>query len=321
MFRLAMSSLLCVTVMMCSLARAQTPVPATAVAIENSNAAFAPTDVNIPQANPARPTVTIPAHIPPTGYLQFEQGVNYAGRSPGGTPSQAAINQTSKLALTTRLMIHFVSQPYAYSAITVPSSATQHSNDPGDLVLGVHAIVHKAVGPTPTIAVAYFRRMRTGTSGNLDSGDYSQSAFVLLGGDLAHGFHYDSNILFNEQTADPVRRLQTGQTLAVSHVLFPKLTKQLLGGTIELSHFTQPFTSDTAGGKSVARANSLDLLFVAAYALRPDLIIDASFSKGLTSTSTQYQGGFGFTYLLPRRLWKDTRPAVISVGRAHGVIE
>jgi hypothetical protein len=32
-------------------------------------------------------------------------------------------------------------------------------------------------------------------------------------------------------------------------------------------------------------------------------VFDAGFDKGLTGTSTQWEGFVGFTYLLPRRLW------------------
>ena len=289
--------------------------PTTPVQIENTNAAFFATDVNIPQANPARPTVTTPAHIPPTGFLQFEQGIVRAGSSPGGTDAQFAVSQVTKIALTTRLMLQFLSQPYTRNTVaTGPGAATTASNDPGDLQTGVQAVLHKAIGALPTVSLGYIRRVRAGTSANLDVGSDSQSALALFGGDLRGGFHYDSNVLFNEGNNGAARRAQFQQTLAVTHSLFPKATKQRLGSTVELSHATQPFVNATSDGRFVARANSVDLLFVGVYTVRPNLVFDASVDRGLTSTSTHWQGGFGFSYLLPHRLWKDKHPVVLPVG-------
>ncbi len=312
------------TVIACVVVRASpiacqqaTPSPAksaTLVQIENTNATFSTTDVDIPQANPARPTVTIPAHLPPTGYLQFEQGAVRAGNSPGGTNAQFAVSEVVKLALTTRLLVQFLSQPYTRNTVVNGPGSEAVSNDPGDLQAGFEYVVHKSVGALPTVSIGFIRRVRSGTSANLDVGDYSQTAILILGGDLREGFHYDSNILFNEQNTGPVRRPQFQQTLAVSHALFPSATKQRLSGTIEPSHATQPFVTATSSGARVARGNSFDLLFVGAYALRPNLIFDASVDRGLTSTSTHWQGGFGLTYLLPHRLWKDTHPVPIRVG-------
>ena len=85
-------------------------------------------------------------------------------------------------------------------------------------------------------------------------------------GELKSRFHYDSNILFNEQTSGPVRRAQFGQTLAITHPLFPVATHKSLSGVVELSHFTQPFTAMDVNGNPVARANTADLLFAATYA-------------------------------------------------------
>ena len=296
---------------------AATPIPTTPVEIENANAAFVPTDVNIPQANPARPTVTIPAHLPPTGYLQFEQGFNRANDSPSGLASQNAIVQTTKIALTTRLLVQFITEPYTYSNVTGANGKTSASNAPGDLQLGVLGVMHKAVGALPTVTLGYTRRLYTGAASNLDAGDYSQAGLVLLGGDLRRGFHYDSNFLITEQNNGPVRRAQYGQTLAVSHPLFAAATHSRLGGIVELSHFTQPFTANTYGGQPITRANTLDLLFAATYTVGPNIVLDSAFTHGFTSTSTQWQGAFGFTYLLPRRLWPDRHPVPIPVGLYH----
>lgn len=97
---------------------APVPRPPDPVAIENTNAAFSPSAVEVPQASPARPTFTMPAHIPPTGYLQFEQGFNQANDSPSGTNAQFALSQTTKIALTTRLLVQFITQPYTYNRVS-----------------------------------------------------------------------------------------------------------------------------------------------------------------------------------------------------------
>ena len=65
-----------------------------------------------PKANPARPTFTNPATLPPVGYLQFEQGVVQANTSPG-VGHQFSLSQVTKLAVQPRLMLEFISQPFA----------------------------------------------------------------------------------------------------------------------------------------------------------------------------------------------------------------
>lgn len=191
------------------------------------------------------------------------------------------------------------------------------SNDPGDLQLGGQAILRKSVGHVPVIAVGYIGRVRPGTSADLDSGSNSQSALLLLSGELGGGFHGDSNIIVDEQSSGGVRRAQFGQTLAVSHSLFARRTDGRLAGVAELSHFTQPLVTHDVNDQHIARANSVDLLFAATYSVRPNFVLDAAFEHGLTSTSTQWQGSFGFTYLLPHRLWRDSHPVPIAVGPYH----
>jgi hypothetical protein len=61
-----------------------------------------------------------------------------------------------------------------------------------------------------------------------------------------------------------------------------------------LWRFSQPLT----------RGNSAGNLWAASYALRKNLVADAGFNRGLTSTSTQWEVFAGFTYLLPHRLWR-----------------
>lgn len=281
------------------------------VAIENSNAAFTPTDVEIPQANPARPTITIPAHIPPTGYLQLEQGFLHAGSSPEAISHQNALTQTAKIAVTTRLLFQFITEPLAKSASGTSNQGFDTSIDAGDLNLGMQVIAIKSVGVRPTLALDYIGRVRTGAAANLDAGDAAQSFLVQLGGDLPLGVHYDSNLLFNEQKDSRVRRAQFGQTLALSHPILSSALKQRLGGILELSHFTQPLNLTARSGASVSRSNTMDLLFVATFTLRPNLIFDVSLEQGLTSTSTRQQVLVGFTYIVPHRLWPDRNPSAI----------
>lgn len=114
-----------------------------------------------------------------------------------------------------------------------------------------------------------------------------------------------------------MRRAQFAQSLAISHPLLAAATKGKLGGVAELSHFTQPFVVASVDGVPVSRANTAGLLLAAVYSLRPDLVLDAAFGHGLTSTSTQWQGSFGFTYLLPHRLWRDRHPVPVPVGPFH----
>lgn len=142
------SSRLGVTLLALTLAQAAgqassgTAAPNNPVAVENTNSTFSPSHEDLPQASPARPTVTVPAHIPPTGYLQFEQGFNQANDSPTGTDAQFALSQTTKIALTTRLLVQFITQPYTYNWVSGPGVGVVGSNAPGDLQVGGQAILH-----------------------------------------------------------------------------------------------------------------------------------------------------------------------------------
>jgi hypothetical protein len=246
----------------------------------------------IPAANPARPTVTNPATIPPVGYLQFEQGIFQANDSPQ-LDRQFSINQTTKLAVAPRLMVQFFSQPFAS---TTTSNAT--SRDTGDLDLGVQTIAVPGKGCFPTISVGYIGRVRSGTAPDLDIGSFSQSALILISGD-AKGFHYDTNYIVSEQNSAPIRRAQFGQTLSITHPIFAKAANLTLTG--ELWHFTQPFVP---ASQIQPGGNAVGTLWALAWSPKPNLVFDAGIDHGLTSTSTQWEGVAGFTYLLPKRLWK-----------------
>lgn len=138
----------------------------------------------------------------------------------------------------------------------------------------------------PTVALSYAGRVHAGSSADIDIGSFTHEAIVLVSGDVKK-FHYDANAVFNEQTDHGVRRGQFGQTLSVSR----NIGKWTVAG--ELWHFSQPFL----------RGNAVGNLYAVSYAVRPNLVVDAGFNHGLTSTSTQWEGFAGFTYLLPHRLW------------------
>lgn len=270
-------------------------------------AAGATASQQLPQANPARPTVTNPAHIPPPGYLQFEQGFVEAANSGGSPPvnRQFSLVQTTKLALSHYVLIQAADQPFAHTAF---QGATP-SNDTGDLVLGAQVLLtdeNEGYSSKPTIAFAYNRRVRSGTSADLDTGSYSQGALALASGSL-YGLHYDSNLIFNEQngtnaTGHAIRRAQFGQSLSVTRQL-----NKPFSITAELWHFSQPLVFATRSGHPVERANAVGALFAVGYTVRPNLVFDAAVDHGLTSTSTAWEGLAGFTYLLPHRLWSGGR--------------
>jgi hypothetical protein len=260
-----------------------------------------------PAAVPARPTVTNPANIPPPGYLQFEQGTVEATDSLGqpAIDRQFSIVQTTKLALTPRIMIQAADQPFAHTSF----ASGPPSGDTGDLLLGAQVLltdVDESASRKPTIAFGYNGRVRIGTSADLDIGSFSQGGLALISGGL-FGFHYDTNFILNEQLGHnaaeaEVRRAQFGQSISLSR----QLTK-LLSLSGELWHFTQPLVTSSRSGKPVNRANAAGILFAVGYTLRPNLVFDAGFDHGLTSTSTSWESLVGFTYLLPQRLWPGSR--------------
>ena len=131
--------------------------------------------------------------------------------------------------------------------------------------------------------MSYIRRLYASPAPELDLGTYHQGGMLLISTDV-RGFHVDLNAMFNQQNEGRVRRAQFGQTLSVSHAW----KSWTLGG--ELWHFTQPFTNSNA---------------VAAYSVRPNLVIDGGFQHGFTNTSTRWEVFAGFTYVLPYRLWKQ----------------
>lgn len=292
---------------------------ACAVALAGCAALCAVAVAQTPAANPARPTVTNPATLPPVGYLQLEQGYLGSLDSPE-TASQYGANFVAKAAVNSRVMLEVQTQPFAESRVVGEESSSGGS---GDVLLGAQTVLclppsapaaDKTSAPDktvarPTIAVAYLGRVHAGTTPDTDQGGFANGVLLLVSGDLGK-FHYDSNYLLNEQTATEsssmagadvtLRRAQFAQTLSVNHPL-GNANLQL---ALELYHFTQPMVHATASGEIVRRANAVDGLLALSYTVRPNFVIDSGFSHGFTSTATRWQSFAGFTYLLPKRLWK-----------------
>lgn len=232
------------------------------------------------EANPGRPTVSTPATLTPVGYLQFETGVLGAESSPG-LSNQVSFNEVIKFSPAKRLQLLLQDQPFAHSDL-----GPFNSNDTGDISAGLQAVVLPGTETRPTVSVSYFRRVWAGTAPDLDIGANRQSAIFLISTDVLH-FHIDSNAIFNEQIEDARHRAQFGQTLSIFHEL-----PRHFGLAGELWHFTQPFQNGHAAG----------FLFAPSYVAKPNLVFDAGFNRGLTSTSTRWEFFMGFTYLLPKKL-------------------
>lgn len=237
-----------------------------------------------PEANPARPTVSTPATLTPVGYLQFENGVLFARDSPEFA-HQLSVNQVTKLTVEPRLQLLAQFEPLA-STNGVARDA-QPGTQPGGIAAGLQVVVLPGEGRKPTVSMSYFRTLYGGSAPDFDIGSFKRSAVFLFSEDLG-GFHFDVNGIFSEQSGSNVRRGQFGQTLSISH---PAGRLTVAG---ELWHFTQPLTNGNAVGN----------LWALSCAVRKNLVVDAGFDHGLTSSSTLWEGFAGFTYVLPHRLWK-----------------
>jgi hypothetical protein len=234
-----------------------------------------------PEANPGRPTVSNPATLTPVGYLQFENGTLGAMNSPELTASYD-FNQVIKLAVNRRLEFIESSEPIVHYKV---NSLT--ANGAGDVFLGAQVVLFPGEGVKPTLSASYFRRIYNGSAPDLDTGSPLNSSIFYVSADV-RGFHYDANAIFNEVIDGPVRRLQFAQTLSISHSLGKGFA---LSG--EIWRFSQPFQ----------HGNAIGNLWAVSYSARKNLVFDAGFDKGLTGTSTHWEGFAGFTYLLPHRLW------------------
>jgi hypothetical protein len=233
------------------------------------------------EANPGRPTVSTPATLTPVGYVQFETGVLGAEHS-GEFANRTGLNEVIKFAVAKQLQFLVSSEPFVRSDL-----GASISHDPGGVALGAQAVIIPGNERRPTFAISYFRSVYGGTAPDLDIGSSRNSGLLLLSFDLGK-LHVDTNYLFNEQIEDAVHRVQFGQTLSLAHPLRGKLAF-----TTEIWHFTQPFLNSDAVG----------LLMAPTYSLKPNLVLDAGFQRGLTSTSTRWEIFAGFTYLLPKKLW------------------
>jgi hypothetical protein len=239
-----------------------------------------------PAANPGRPTVSTPATLTPVGYLQFETGGLYASTSPEFT-TRFGVNQVTRLAVASRLQLLALSEPLVHA--TGATGDGLSGNHPGEVFAGLQAVVLHGEGHQPTVSLSYIRRLYESPAPEIDIGTFRNSALLLVSDDLG-GFHFDINGIFSEQAAGVVRRGQFGQTLSISHLLGPFTVAG------ELWHFTQPLTSGHAVGN----------LWALSYPVRKNLVMDAGYDHGLTSSSTQWEGFAGFTYVLPHRLWGAT---------------
>ena len=91
------------------------------------------------------------------------------------------------------------------------------TNDSGDVLLGPQVILYlppsgsagdSKGGQTvsnrtitrPTVALGYLGRVHAGSAPDIDLGGFANSVLLLVSGDLGK-FHYDTNYMFNEQTA------------------------------------------------------------------------------------------------------------------------
>ncbi len=238
----------------------------------------------VPEANPARPTVSNPATLTPIGYLQFENGLLRAKTSPEFS-TRLGVGQVTKLTFLPRLQMFVNSEPLVHSR-----TGAKKQDRPGEIFAGVQGVLFAGSGAHPTISASYIRRLYVSPAPELDIGTFRQSAIILVSGDLS-GFHFDANGIVSEQAEEAVRRAQYGQTLSISRH-FSKLT---ISG--EIWHFTQPFLKSNAVGN----------LWAVSYSVRRNLVLDAGFDHGLTDTSTRWEAFVGFTYLLPRRLWRQQR--------------
>ncbi len=210
-----------------------------------------------------------------------------AWRSPEFT-TEFGLNETIRLAVSNRLQFLAVTSPSAFYRAN-----GQHGAGSGDYSLGGQAVIHAGNGANPTVAASYWRRLYNGPAPDLDYGSPIDSVLFLASAD-AWGFHYDTNFIFNRMSQDAVNRAQFGQTLSISR----PLTKRVAVSG-EIWHFTQPFLHGEAIGN----------LWALGYTQRKNLVWDAGFDHGLTSTSTHWEVIAGVTYLLPHRLWRDREPA------------
>lgn len=240
-------------------------------------------DPPLAEANPGRPTVSTPATLTPVGYVQFETGILGAEKS-GEFSNRTGFEAVAKLSLTRRFEAIVQTEPMVFSDL-----GNRPDRGPGEVFAGLQAVVQHGEGSRPTISVSYFRRLYASPAPELDTGTNRQSALLLVSFDVKK-FHVDTNGIVTEQISDETgaHRAQFGQTLSISHPLAGHLS---MSG--ELWHFSQPLT----------KSNAVGLLLAPSYTFNRFLVMDGGFNRGLTSSSTRWEGFIGWTFMLPKRLW------------------
>lgn len=258
-------------------------LPVMLAAQESASPPDSGTSTNLPAANPGRPTVSTPATLTPVGYLQLETGVLGAEKS-GEFSNRTGIEAVLKLAINNRIELIVQTEPMVLADL-----GPTGDHEPGEVFAGIQAMILKGEGLRPTLSVSYFRRLYGSPAPELDIGTNRQSALFLASFDI-HGFHVDTNAIVTEQISDKaaIHRGQFGQTLSISHPLVGHL-----GMSGELWHFSQPLT----------RSNAVGVLLAPSYAVSRTLVLDAGINRGVTGTSTRWEGFVGLTFLLPKRLW------------------
>ncbi|HLJ85318.1 MAG TPA: hypothetical protein VKZ53_00765 [Candidatus Angelobacter sp.] len=241
-------------------------------------------DVNLVEANPGRPTVSTPATLSPPGYLQIETGVLGAEKS-GEFSNRTGIETVLKLALTRRIELVAQTEPMVFSDL-----GQSTDREPGEVFAGIQMVLHKGEGSQPTLSVGYFRRLYASPAPELDIGTNRQSMLLLASFDFGK-FHVDANAIATEQITDKaaVHRAQFGQTFSVSHPL-----ARHFGISGEVWSFSQPL---------LVGSHAVGILLAPTYTVNRFLVLDGGFNRGLTGTSTRWEGFMGLTYLLPKRLW------------------
>jgi hypothetical protein len=214
--------------------------------------------------------------------LQFETGLLQAWDY-GDFTSRFGFENVIKIAFHRRLQFFVNLEPYVrFSDNDLASDAV------GGATVGTQYVMSDGGTERPTLAISYAYAVFGGSAPDLDIGSAEQSV-TLLGSGEAGPLHIDANLMFNRQTGAGVQpATQFGQTLSIAH----DFGSWVVAG--ELWHFTQPLLDGRTAGN----------LYCVSYSLRPNIIFDLGFERGLTSTSTPWQVLAGVTYVLPQRLWR-----------------
>lgn len=140
--------------------------PALGQSSQNASKSVAQTDAQVeePEANPGRPTVSNPATLAPVGYLQFETGTLGATNSPEFS-TRYEFNEVVKLAVSRRLEFIESSEPDIHYTVNNLSA-----NGMAEVFLGSQVVLLPGEGAKPTISASYFRRVFDGGVPELDVG-------------------------------------------------------------------------------------------------------------------------------------------------------